>query len=178
MKNQKGEIATATIVLIAAGALVVGLLTGSKGNLFSFLQKSAANKKASFSKQSEIHTPVILQSKDGKTVAVGTKVENLYETGMEDGEPVLTYGQRVAKFFAGLTNLAFLVLIVGLIFFPVLTIGALRAWGMKHYKTAKAIVQGVKEAPPEAAAQVKASIAVVMDKKEKKVVDEIKKDLN
>lgn len=178
MNNQRGEIATATIVLIAAGALIVGLLTGSRANPFSFLQKSAANKKASFSKQSEIHTPVILKDSSGRAVAVGTKVENLYETGMEDGERPLTYGERVAKFFAGLTNLSFLILIAGLIFFPGVLFGALRAWGMKYYKTAKALVQGVKEAPPGAAEEVKASIAVVMDRKEKKVVDEIKKDLN
>lgn len=178
MRNQRGEIATATIVLIAAGALVVGLFTGSKANLFSFFQKSAANKKASFSKQSEVHTPVILKDSEGRAIAVGTKIENVYETGMEDGERPLNYGERVAKFFAGLTNISFFALIAGLVFFPALTLGALRAWGMKYYKTAKAIVQGLKEAPPGAAKEVKASIAVVMDKKEKKVVDEIKKDLN
>ncbi len=176
--NQRGEIATATIIIIAAGALIVGLLTGSNINPLSFFQKTASNKKASFSKQTEISTPVILKDGSGRAIAVGTKVENYYDTGMEDGTPILTYGQRIAKFFAGLTNLTLLIILACLILFPGATLLAMRNWGMKYYNTLKTTVKGIKEAPREAQDQVKSSLAVTMDKKHKVVIDEIKKDLN
>lgn len=178
MRNQRGEVATATIIAIAAAALVVGLLTGSRANPFSIFQKSAANKKGSFTKQYETHTPVLLQSKDGKMVAVGTKVENTYETGMDEGPIVLTYGQRVAKFFAGLTNISLFGILIGLIFFPAATITAMWRWGKKYKDTLRTTVQGIRDAPPEAAAQVKVSLASAQDKKHKIVIDEIKKDLH
>ena len=178
MKNQRGEIMVATVVIIAVCAFVGGVVLPKLGQTFHLFGETAANKKASFSKQIQSSTPVLLEDKSGRAVAVGTKFEQTYDTGIEEAPIVLTYGQRVAKFFAGVTNLGIIALLAAIILVPGSLMLWMRRWGLKWYSTAKALVKGVKEAPPQAAEEVKDSMAIVMDKKHKKAVDEIKKDLN
>lgn len=175
--EQRGEIATALIIVMVVGGVLVGALGATKLNPFKLFQHDAANKKASWTKQVEKSEPVALYDKDGKAVALGTRFERVYDTGKEDSTPAPTYGQRVGAFLAGLTNFGLVALIAGILFFP----GALATWGVKKYwdmrGVAKTIISGVKDAPPEAAEQVKQAIAVKQDKSQKQIVAKLKGEL-
>lgn len=177
LKNQRGEIATALIIVMVVGGVLVGALGATKLNPLKLFHRDAANKKASWTKQVEKSKPVLLTDKSGKAVALGTEFERVYDTGKDEFTPAPTYGERVGAFLAGLTNVGLIALVAGILFFP----GALAAWGVKKYAdmrgVAKTIIAGVREAPPEAAEQVKNVIAVKQDKNQKKIVAKLKGEL-
>lgn len=176
--NQRGEFATALIVVMVVGGVLVGALGATKLNPFKLFHRDSANRKASWTKWDEKITPKLLTDKQGNAVAVGPEIHRTYDTGKEDVKPAPTYGERVASFFAGLTNIGFLVIAGLLIFCPSLLIGTVWRWGAKWKHALKTTVKGIREAPPEAAEKVKVSLAASHDKKDKKAIDEIKKELH
>lgn len=177
MKNQKGEIATAVIIAIAMGSLLLGLVL-PKLSPFKMFEKSAGNKKASFTLQKESSTPVLLESKDGKTVALGKKTELFYNTGMDESVPKPTLGERIGSFFFGLTTTSILTIIGGFLFFPI----PFAAWGVRKYFGIKQAltntVKAIRETDPTTYEALKPKLSAAHDKKDKVLIDKIKAEIH
>lgn len=176
MRNQRGEIATATVVVIAAGALLLGILI-PKFKPFSIFEKSAANKKASWTKQIEKSKPVAIKSEDGKVVAVGTEIERVYDTGMENTVPKQTLGEKIGSFFARLTTAGIAFVVVSLLFFG----GAPLVWIARKYLVMKQAlrntVAGIRALDDETFNKVKPALAASQDKQDKVVIDKLKTEI-
>lgn len=177
--NQRGAVEIAVVVAIAAATFLFGAITsGSKFNPLKLFQSdSAANKKAEWTRWDEKIAPKLIVDKDGKAFAVGTEINRSYDTGKENVKPRATYSEQVAGFFAKLTNLGLFAVVFLLIFFP----GILSAFAITRWRAwrglAKTIVAGVKAAPDEAADAVKTEIAIKQNESQKKMVSQLKGEL-
>lgn len=181
MKNQRGEVTTGIVVAIAVGTFLFGVIASTKLNPFKLFHKSAANKKASWTKQTEKSEPVLLFDKDKKAVAVGTKIEKIYDTGIEEATPKKTIGEKIGDFFAGLTTWGLVFVGVSLLFFG----GTPIVWAWRKYavvkdalkKTVQAI-RDTKKEEPQVYDKLKPKLAAAHDKRDRVVIDKIKTELN
>lgn len=175
--NERGEVATALLVAIALGSLILGLAL-PKLNPFKAFEKTAANKKASWTRQTEKATPVVLTDKAGKAVAVGTATEKIYDTGMESTVPKPTLGERIGAFFASLTTWGLAFVGVSLLFFG----GAPLVWVARKYfvmkQALKNTVAAIREADNETYEKLKPKLAAAHDKQDRQVIDKLKTELH
>lgn len=180
--GNKGEIATLTVLAIAAVALLVGTLAPTLNPFNSVFgkgaQPDASKQTASWTKQTEIQTPVLLETKSGDHAAVGTKVERVYDTGAEARPVKLTFGERIGAFFAHLTTWGVVFVIVSLVFFG----GAPLVWLSKKYFDMKGAfkntVAAIREVDHDTYEKLKPKLEAKHDKKDRKMVDKIKSELN
>lgn len=176
MKRSKGEITTAAVILISVGSLILGLMA-PKFNPFRF-ERSSANKKASWTLQTEKTKPVLLTDKKGEAVAVGNEIERVYNTGKEEITPKKTLGEKIGEFFSRLTTAGLVFVVVSLLFFG----GAPLVWVYRRYKTVKNAlkntVAAIREVDDETYTKLKPVLAANHEKKDRIVIDEIKKELN
>lgn len=180
-KNQKGEVATAVVILIAVGSLFVGTIFPKFNPIKSLFKTDPTKHKASFAIQRETSKPVLLESSDGRHVAVGNEVELYYDTGEESTVPKKTLGERIGDFFANLTTLGLVFVFGSLAFFG----GAPIVWIWRKYLTMKRALKNtvvgikeLKEKDKEAFERLKPSLASAHDRKDKIVIDKMKTDLN
>lgn len=175
--RERGEIATAIIVAGALGIFILGLALPKFTNIKLF-EKTAANKKASWSKESKKKEPVILFDQNKKAVGVATREEYLYETGMESGTPAPTLGEKIGSFFANLTTAGLIFVGVSLLFFG----GAPLVWMARKYHIMKHAfkntVQAIREIDDETYSKIKPVLAAKHDKSDRKIVDKLKTELN
>ena len=177
--NQRGEVATLVVVGIAAVALLVGTIMPKLNpfnNLFGGGHLDASKQTATWSRQDEIQTPVLLKS--GDAIAVGTKVERHYDTGTEEKPLALTFAQRIGKFFAGLTTWGLIFIIASLAFFG----GAPLIWLFRKYsvikQTLRSTIAAIRETDNETFEKLKPHLAEHHDRRDKKIVDKIKSELH
>lgn len=162
---------------------------------------SAANQKASWTDQSEKTKPVFYSVPPTATqpgmVAVATETEKTYHTGAEEKPQVLTFGQRVAKFFAGLSTWG--VVLVGggfaiLFFIFGITPGmvwrhakiraeevaaAEKADKERYKKALKQTVEGIRNIKDQAVYDVATdSLKAAQDKDVKQIIDVVKSELH
>lgn len=175
--NQRGEVVTAVLIAVALGSLLVGLVL-PKLNPFKAFERTAANKKASWTRQTEKSTPVLLTDKAGKAIATGTATERIYDTGIEQSVPAPTLGQRIGSFFFGLTTWGLLAVLASLLFFG----GAPLVWLARKYfvirQALKNTVVGIRQADAETFEKLKPALEANHDKRDKVVIDKIKAELH
>lgn len=176
--NQRGEIATLTVIAIAGVALLLGTIAPSL-NPFNRIfggGQTAANAKASWTRQTETREPILLQK--GGSVAVGTKETLVYDTGMTDVPVKLTFGQKIGNFFSNLATGSIIFIIVSLVFFG----GTPIIWIWRKYvvmkQAMKTTVDAIREVDDDTAAKLKPILSKKMDKRDKRVVDKLKMELN
>lgn len=177
--NQRGEITTAVAIGIAAVALLVGTIAPSLNpfnNLFgAHSAPSAANQKATWTTTDEVIKPVLLRQ--GDTVAVGQQIERHYDTGTEERPVKLTLMQRIGRFFAGLTTTAFIFILVSLLFFG----GVPIVWAFHKYavikQALKNTVAAIRDLPEDQYKAVTPKLAAKHDRRDRKVIDKIKMEL-
>ena len=176
--NQRGEITTLVLVAVGLVSLLVGTLAPTLNpfnRLFGAGAPSAANQKASWTKQDEIQTPVILKA--GDTVAVGTRIERHYDTGAEEKPVKLTFTQRIGQFFAHLSTLAFIGIVVSLVFFG----GAPLVWiAGKFFKARAALtatVAAIEKMSTDEKEKLKVHLAATQDTHQKVYIAKLKSEL-
>lgn len=180
MISNRGEITTAIVLGIAAASLLVGTLLPSLNpfnNLFGNISPSAANQKATWTRQTEREKPVFYKV-DADTVAVGAEVERTYDTGTDERPVKLTLGQRIGKFFAGLTLWGLIGIVVSLVLFG----GAPIVWIARKYLIMKQAftntVAAIRDLPEDTYKNVTPVLAAKQDKRDKKIIDKIKMNLH
>lgn len=177
--NRRGEIATLTVVAIAAVALFLGTLAPSLNPFHGLFggQQSAANQKASWTRQDEIQKPVLLSSAGGVPIAVGTQVERHYNTGVDERPVKLTLGQRIGRFFAGLGTWGLIFIVVSLVFFG----GTPIVWLFRKYTVMKHAfkntVSAIRETDEETYAKLKPKLQAKHDKRDRQLIDKLKAEL-
>lgn len=133
--NNRGELSTLAIIGIVAGySVVIAILPVL--NPVTMIQRiagqpvagsrTAEGQKATWTKQIEREKPVFYTipatATQPGTVVTATESERIYDTGTEEKAQILTYGQRVAKFFADLSTWG-LVAVIGVMLFLYFVVG-------------------------------------------------------
>lgn len=180
--GKRGEVATLTVLVIAGVALLLGTLAPQLNPFNSLFNKGgtpdASKQTATWTKQTEIQTPVLLETKSGDKAAVATKIERVYDTGAESRPRKLTFMERVGSFFARLTTWTFVFIVVSLVFFGGMPI----VWIAQKYITMKNAfkntVSAIREVDHETYEKLKPHLAAKHDKKDRVVIDKIKSELN
>lgn len=176
--GRRGEAVTLVLVGVAVAALVFAAVPQlNPFRLFgaAHTDSAAGKESSSFSKQSL--TPVILSSPQTPGQAV-VAYQQTYETGEAVKTPRLTLGQRIGRFFSGLTLWGVVFVIVSLAFFG----GAPIVWLWRKYATMKAAfkntVSAIRETDDETFAKIKPHLAAKQDKRDKRIVDKLKSELH
>ena len=118
--------------------------------------------------------PVFVGTIDGKAV-VANKIS--YRATAEESNPRLTIGQRIGKFFANLSIVGILFVVLSLVFFG----GTPIYWIARKYFTAKNAlvntVKAIREIPSEQFNAIAPTLSKNMDKKDKELIARIKGSL-
>lgn len=180
--NNRGEIATAIVILIAAGCLAVGTLA-PKLNPINWITgnstSSVPKEKSKYERKKFLSEPVLLSK--GDHVAVGQRTEELYEKGEDQSERKTTFGERIGGFISSMTVTSIVFILISLIFFG----GAPIVWvAKKYFKTKAALtatISGIKEVkkkdPNLYENIVKPELLKKHDKADSKVIDKIKSQI-
>lgn len=176
-RNQRGEVATLTVVVIAVLSVLLAPLVLKGGNPFDRSADPSNRRTASEVSGSDIVkiTNQVAQSDRPLTVEIDRSVH----ASAEVTDPKLTAGQKIGRFFSGLGTWGLVMLFGGIalaIFTPLG--GAL--WKMFTYRSAfKNTVAGIRDIDdPEAYQKAVRSIAVQQNKRDKQLVDKMKSELH
>lgn len=177
IKHIKGEVATALVILIAAGTFIIGGVL-PKLNPLNLLSSHQSKKKTSFTVQKETSKPILLETKDGKQAFLGKETEYYYNTGKEEGTPKLSVGERIGNFFSHLTTFGLMFVLFSLLFFG----GVPIVWVFKKYlvmkQALKRTVQAIRETDRDTYDKLKPNLESKHDRQDKQVIDKIKMELN
>lgn len=186
IKNQRGEVATLTVIAIAGVALLIGTLAPTL-NPFNRLfgagasAQVAAPEKEAWKEQTRTTEPVTvgITPTGDKVVAFRTTEE--YKSGAAEHQRKLTFGERIGAFFAHLTTWGVVFVIVSLVFFG----GAPILWLARKYlamkqamKNTVAGIRELKKTDMEAYTKATDHIAKKQDKSDNRIVDKLKAELH
>lgn len=177
MKNNRGEIATVTVILIALAAVVLTPLVLKIGNPFDRSAEPANRRTASSISGRDI---VEITNAVGKAEnPVTVRVDRSVEASSEVTDPKLTLGQKIGRFFSGLGTWSILGLLFA-IFVLGISPAAILGWSRHVWKSAfKNTVAGIRDMEDaEAYKKATTSIAIQQNKRDKKLVDKIKSELH
>lgn len=176
MQNEKGEIATLTIILIAVVAAVLAPVVLKNGNPFDRSADPSNRRTASSLSGRDVVeiTKAVAASDEPVTV----KIDRSVEAHAEVTDPKLTIGQKLGRFFAGLGTWS----LIGLLF-AVFVLGispaAILAWSRHTWKSAfKNTVAGIRDLDEETYKKATSSIAKHQDRRDKQKVDKVKASLH
>lgn len=171
MKNKRGEITTALVVLIAAGALIFGTMF-PKLNPLNYFKSSRATQTEKHHIKSEVKTPIQFGDK------IEFKTEKIESKGNAVFTPKLSLWERITGFIKDLGIWTIIFIVVSVLFFG----GAPIVWAIKKYQTVKQTlrntVSAIREVDEETYNKLKPVLSAKHDLKDKKVIDEIKKELH
>lgn len=176
MRNQRGEIATATVILICGAFFLLAPIIMKNGNPFDRSADPSDRRTAS-----AISGKDIVEITNAVAVAeqpVTVKVDRSVEASKEVTDPKLTIGQRVGRFFSGLGTWAVVLIVIALALGIITPAGL--AWRARNaWKTAfKNTVEGVRDLDEETYQKVAPKLAAKQDKRDKKLVDRVKMELH
>ena len=174
--KERGEIATATIILIALGAVLLAPILLKTGNPFdrSASPSDRRTVEAVSGKDLVKITNVVATAERPLTVEIDRSVE----ASKEVTDPKLTVGQKIGRFFGGLGTWAIIAIGVSLALGIVTPAGL--AWRARSaWKNAfKNTVEGVRDLDEETYQKVVPKLAAKQDKRDKKLVDRVKAELH
>ncbi len=174
MKNQRGEIALALVVAIALGAAIIGFF-GHKLNPFDRSADPSNRRTASALSGKDI----VKITHAAAASDLDVEIDRSFEVSREVTDPKLTLGQKIGRFFEGLSTWAVVALFV-LLALGIITPAGLIAWSRNAWKgLAKRTVQGVRDIEDEATYKtVTKAISKRHDKNDVKLVDKAKMELH
>lgn len=175
MKNQCGFTGLEIAGVVAIVGLVV--LLAPKLNPFSSAADLSNRRTASSISGKDIVeiTKQVAESEEPVTVRIDRSVD----AHSEVTDPKLTLGQRIGRFFGGLSTWA----VIGVLF-AVFVLGispaAILGWSRHVWRSAfKNTVAGIRDiSDDEAYKKVTQSIAIQQNKRDKKLVDKVKSELH
>lgn len=176
MNSQRGEVATATVILIAVGTFLLAPILFKNGNPFDRSADPSNRRTASaISGKDIVEITNTVASAEGP---VSVRVDRSVDASKEVTDPKLTLSQRIGRLVAGLGTWGLVYVFVSLAFFG----GAPIVWLWKKYagmkETMKRTVQAIRELDDDTYKRVAPKLSEKMDKKHKKVVDKLKAELN
>lgn len=177
MRNERGEIATATVIIIAVATVLLAPLLLKGGNPFDRSAEPANRRTASAISGKDIVdiTKAVASSEAPVTVHVDRSVE----AHSEVTDPKLTVGQKVGRFFSGLGTWALVGLFVAVFVLgisPIAILAKSRAAWRAAFKNTVAGVRDISDV--ETYKRVTDSISKRQDKRDKKLVDRVKSELH
>ena len=177
IRNQRGEIATAVVIALVIGAAVIGFF-GHKLNPFDRSADPSNRRTASaLSGKDIVKITKQVENSDIHEVTIDRSIES----SSEITDPKLTIGQKIGRFFEGLSTWAVIAIIV-LLGLGIVTPAGFIAWSRNAWKGAfKHTVQGIKDVKTKDAETytlVTDAIAKRHDNNDKVMVDKIKMELN
>lgn len=184
MEKQRGEIATATVIIIAVVTVLFAPLVLKNGNPFDRSADPSNRRTASAISGRDIVNITNAVADSEKPVTV--HVDRSIEASSEVTDPKLTLGQRIGRFFEGLGTWA----VVGVLF-AVFVLGvspaAILAWSRARWKGfSKNLVGGVRllgKEDPEAYEKVTKKIGLQQKasgkaRRDEKLVDKVKSEMH
>lgn len=174
--GQRGEIATATVVVIAVLSVILAPLILKTGNPFDRSADPANRRSASAMSGRDIVdiTKAVAASEEPVTVHVDRSVT----ASAEVTDPKLTVGQRVGRFFSGLGTWA-LILLVAALGLGLVTPAGLLAWSRHKYRSAfKNTIAAVRDLDEDTYQKVVPKLAARQDRRDKVLVDKVKSELH
>lgn len=170
--TRRGEITTAVVILIAAGTLFLGTML-PKLNPLKYLSKSTATQTEKSHKKIELKNPQVTPSGE---VVYGYQKYDIKDNNVFT--PKLTMWERITGFISSLSIWTIAFLVISVLFFG----GAPIVWAVGKYKTLrqtlKNTVSAIKEADEETYKKLKPVLNAKHDVKDKRVIDDIKKELH
>lgn len=176
VRGQRGEIATATVVIIAVAAVILTPLMLKTGNPFDRSADPSNRRTAAAISGKDIVeiTREVAKAEEPVTVRVDRSVE----ASKEVTDPKLTIGQKIGRFFAGLGTWA----VIGVLF-AIFVLGvspaAMIAWSRHKLKSAfRNTVAAIREVDDETYSKLKPHLAARQDKRDKRLIDKVKAELH
>lgn len=176
MRRQNGEIATATVVIIAVAAVLLTPLILKTGNPFDRSADPSNRRTASAISGRDIVEITNTVAASDQPVTV--KVDRSVEASAEVTDPKLTLGQKIGRFFSGLGTWVVLALLAACILIPGFALGLV--WRARNaWKNAfKNTVAGVRDLDDETYQKAIPKLAARQDRRDKKLVDRVKAELH
>lgn len=171
--NRRGEITTATVILISLGALLLAPILLKTGNLFD-RSADASNRRtaASLSGNDIVQITQVAAAND-----MNVTIDRSVSESKEVTDPKLTIGQKVGRFFAGLGMWGIIFIAISLLVFG----GAPLVWLARKYavmrQAFKNTVAAIRETDDDTYAKLKPKLAAKHDRRDRKLVDKMKAEL-
>lgn len=175
MRNQRGFTGLEIVAVVAIIGVVA--FVAPKLNIFNNSADPANRRTASAISGRDIVDITNAVSDSEKPVTV--HIDRSVEAKSEITDPKLTVGQRIGRFFGGLSTWAVLLIIGGLAAGVITPMGLL-TWSRHVWKSAfKNTVAGIRDMDDEEAyKKATRSIAVQQNKRDKKLTDKVKSELH
>lgn len=171
MRFCKGEIATATVIAIAVITFVGGFLF-TKANPFQYFKSSKTTQSEKYHLKTELKEPVLLGDK------IEFRTEKIDSKGNSVKIPKLTIWERITGFISSLSIWTIVFIVVSVVFFG----GTPIIWAIGKYRslkqTLKNTVSAIRETDEETYKKLKPVLSAKHDQKDKRIIDDIKKELH
>lgn len=177
MRSRRGEIATATVIIIAVAAVLLTPFIMKGANPFD--RSADPSNRRTASALSGRDLVEITNAVSASEQPVSVKVDRSVEAHQEVTDPKLTPGQKIGRFFSGLGTWALIGILIA-VFVLGISPAAILGWSRHTWRSAfKNTVEGIRNLDDkEAYEKVTRSVAISQNKRDKRLVDRLKSELH